>query len=39
MRKTGTDNRINLASFMRERRRSDERGIFPVPHARTTDTK
>ena len=39
MRKTGTDNRINLASFMRERRRSVDRGIFPVPHPRTSDTE
>ena len=39
MRKTGTDNRINLASFMRERRRSDDRGIFPAPQPQTTDTE
>jgi hypothetical protein len=35
MRKTGTVNRINLASFMRKRNWSDEGGLFSSPHPRT----
>lgn len=35
MRKTGTDNRINLASFMRKRPLCDDREFFPSPHLRT----
>jgi DNA-binding NarL/FixJ family response regulator len=31
MRKTGTDNRINLASFMRKRNGPDERGLSASP--------
>jgi DNA-binding NarL/FixJ family response regulator len=34
LRKTGTDNRINLASFMRKHHGSDDSGLFPPP--RTT---
>lgn len=33
MRKTGTDNRINLASFMRRRNLSDDGGLIAKPQA------
>lgn len=39
LRKTGTANRINLASFMRERRWSDDRGLFASPPAAPLETE
>ena len=39
MRKTGTDNRINLASFMRKSNWSDDRGPFSSPHTGPLETE
>ena len=39
MRKTGTANRINLASFMRERRWSDNRSLFAPPPTAAFETE
>jgi DNA-binding NarL/FixJ family response regulator len=39
MRKTGTDNRINLASFMRKFNRSGDRDLFASPPTAPHETK
>jgi len=39
MRKTGTNNRINLASFMRKRNSSDDPGLFPPPGTAPLETE
>jgi DNA-binding NarL/FixJ family response regulator len=39
MRKTGTDNRINLASFMRDHRWAVDRGFFASPRTASLETE